>query len=807
MARSVERPGGPLALDPYDHRAVEAKWQRRWAEQGSNRTPLEGAVRPYFNLMMFPYPSAEGLHVGNVYAYVGADAHGRWRRQQGDTVFEPIGFDAFGIDSENYALRIGEHPSLVVPRNVARFRAQLQRLGAMFDWDHAIDTTDPAFYRWTQWLFLRLHRAGLAEQHEALADWCPSCRTVLAGEQVTQTHCQRCGARIGRRQLAQWFLRITAYAEALLRGLDELDWPETVKRAQRQWIGRREGLSVRFPVAGCHRAEAVVFTERPETLAGATFLVVSAHHPHLDEFVTRERRAAVEAWRAYLPSPSVKPAVRLGVELGSRAIHPLTGAWLPLWAAPYVPAAALSPTGVVAAVPADDQRHYAFARAHGLPLAPASVPGRRDGEWAMLGPERARRAITERLLRLGLGERTVQYRLRDWLISRQRYWGPPIPVVYCPADGPVPLGERDLPVLLPKVDDFRPLGTGVSPLASAAGWIEAPCPRCGCPARRETDVFDNALDGAWHYLRYPSSELHDRPFDRERTWGWLPVDSYIGGGEHAIGHLLYARFVMRALYDQGLVPEPEPFTRFRSHGVLVSSGAKMAKSRGNVVDPDRYLNRHGTDTLRLYLMFMGPYLRGGDFRDEGIRGVARFLGRVWRAVQRADGDDAAVLALAAALDAGRERRRHALIAAVDRRMAALAYNTAIALLMGFARELHREALAGTARRSDAITLLQLLAPFAPHITEELWERCGQPGSVHDAPWPSYDPSLAAAATVTVPVMVAGRCRATIAVCPGTSADELRAAALALPPIVALLRTRQPVRVVAVPDRVVNLVLE
>jgi leucyl-tRNA synthetase len=785
-------PSGPVPPDAYDHRAVEAKWRRRWQATGRDRTPLGRPERPFYNLMMFPYPSAEGLHVGNVYAYTGADVYGRWRRLKGDTVFQPIGFDAFGIDSENHALQVGEHPSRLVPRNVAHFKRQLQRLGTIIDWSHEVNTTDPAYYRWTQWLFLRLYHAGLAEQREGPASWCPSCRTVLADEQVLEGHCERCDARVEQRVLVQWFLKITRYAQALLDGLGELDWSERTKTAQRNWIGRSTGTLVRFALDGCPLREAVAFTTRPETIDGVTFLVVGADHAQLEELAAPASLTALAAWRAHLPARTApgRPDPRLGIALGSVAIHPLSGERLPVWAAAYV--AGTYSTGVVMAVPAHDERDRAFAAAHGLPIAHIST-GR---------GERAAEAVTELLERLGRGERSVQYRLHDWLISRQRYWGPPIPVVYCPADGVVPVPERDLPVLLPHVEDFRPLGTGVSPLASARDWVTTPCPRCGCPARRETDVSDNFLDSAWYFLRYPSSDLHDRPFDRDRTWTWLPVDSYIGGNEHAVGHLLYARFIMRALHDLGLVPAPEPFKRFRAHGLVVRDGAKMSKRRGNVVDPDRYVERYGADVLRLYLMFMGPYTKGGDFRDEGIVGIVRFVERVWRAVQRA----APARDAAAAAELERERRRHRLIAAVDERIAGHAYNTAIALLMTFARELDREAATGCARRSDAVTLLKLLAPLAPHLTEELWERTGEPGSVHDPGWPAHDPELAAASIVTVPVALNGKRRATVEVPAGTPPDELERQALALPRIAELLAGRTPRRVVTVPYRMVNVVV-
>jgi leucyl-tRNA synthetase len=807
-------PPSPAFASGYDHRAVEAKWRRRWAADGSHRAPLQSPERPFYNLMMFPYPSAEGLHVGNVYACTGADVYGRWRRKHGDTVFQPMGFDAFGLHIEDHAVQAGEHPSRLVPRNLAHFRRQLQRLGAMLDWEHQLDTTDPAFYRWTQWLFLRLLEAGLAERREAPVRWCPSCRVVVEDERAAEGHCGRCGAGIQRRLLPQWFLLTTRYAQELLDGLDQLDWPETTKHAQRAAIGRSTGALVRFELRGCALPEAAAFTARPETVFGASFLLVGADHPALDRFAATERRATVAAWRARVAAGAAeaRSGRQPAIDLGSVAVHPLSGELLPVWAADGLPGG--HPSEVVMATPAHDHRDHAFATAHGLRIVQVITggdvrarawtgPGRltASGDLDGLPSERAGPAVIERLQRAGAGGASVRYRLRDWLVSRQRYWGPPVPAVACPADGVVPVPEPDLPVPLPRVEEFRPLGTGVPPLASAPSWGAVPCPRCGGPARRETAVLDSSLDSAWHYLRYPSSDLHDRPFDRRRTWTWLPVDSYIGGNEHAVGHLLHARFVMRALHDLGLVPTPEPFRRFRAHGVILRDGARMSKSRGNVVDPDRYLERHGADTLRLYLMFMGPYGAGGDFREEAIGGVARFVERVWRVVQQAawqhPGPEAAP---------ERERRRQRLIAEVDERIAALAYNTAIARLMAFARALDREAAGGCAQRADALTLLGLLAPFAPHLTEELWERIGEPGSVHDAPWPAGDPRPPAATRVTVPVTVGGKRRASLEVPLGTPAAELERRALELPRIVELLAGRTPSRVVAVPDRIVNLVV-
>lgn len=795
-------------IQPYDHRTIEAKWQRRWEESGAHRVDLDRAPRPFYNLMMFPYPSAEGLHIGNVYAFTGADVYGRWRRLCGDDVFEPIGFDAFGIHTENFAFKQGEHPARLTPRSVARFRSQLQRIGAMYDWSRAVDTSDPRYYRWTQWLFCRFFDAGLVDYREGPVNWCPSCATVLADEQVIEGRCERCDSVVSRRVLKQWWLRITRYAQQLLDALDQLDWTEKTKTAQRNWIGRSEGASIRFDLEGCAANQVTVFTTRPDTLFGATFLVVGADHPRLLDFCAPERRADVEAWAARLPALAGEPDPSLGIELGSVAIHPLTRARLPVWAAPYVLGS--YGTGVIMAVPAHDERDWVFARAHGLPIVEVVRGGDVErGAYVGSGPmvnsgdldgadsEVGKRLVIERLEALGRGEATVQFRLRDWLISRQRYWGPPIPVIHCPSCGPVRVPDKELPVLLPEVEEFRPLGTGQSPLAQAEWWVNTSCPKCGGRARRETDVSDTFLDSAWYFLRYPSAEFDDRAFDRERTWKWLPVDMYIGGHEHAVLHLLYSRFVMRALYDLGLVPAPEPFQRFRAHGLLIAGGAKMSKSRGNVVNPDEYIDRFGADTVRLYLMYLGPYTEGGDWSDEGIRGPARFLERVWRLAHRPIVEDAR--------DEARERRRHRLIAEVTERIAELRYNTAIAKLMEFAGALDDEADRGL-RRVDLETLLVLLAPFAPHLCAELWERTGHADSVHDRRWPTADPQLAAATEVEIAVQVGRRVRATFRVPAGTPVEELERRALAEPRVVAQLQGRAPRKVVVVPDRLVSIVV-
>ncbi|HEV7680233.1 MAG TPA: leucine--tRNA ligase [Candidatus Dormibacteraeota bacterium] len=799
----------PQRIGAYDHTAVEAKWRQRWAEEQTYKADLDTPARPYYNLMMFPYPSAEGLHTGHAFTFSGADAHGRFRRMQGNDVFQPMGWDAFGIHSENYALKVGEHPTRLMPRTVANFKRQMDRLGAGFDWSHELNTSAPDYYRWTQWIFVQLMKRGLAEQKEAAVNWCPRDLTVLADEQVIAGRCERCGAVVERRVLKQWFLKITDYAQQLLDGLDTLDWSDVVVSAQRNWIGRSEGAMIRFDLEGCARGDVTVFTTRPDTLCGATFLVVGADHPKLDEFTAPERREAVARWRAELPADQDEPDFSIGIDLGSQGVHPLTGARVPVFAAPYVLGG--YGTGAIMAVPGHDERDWQFARAHSLPIVEVITGGDVDDEaytgsgvlvnsveFDGLSSDEAKQHIVARLQEQGRGESAVQFRLRDWLISRQRYWGPPIPVIHCAQCGPVPVPEDQLPVLLPDVEDFKPIGTGLSPLASVEEWVNVPCPQCGGPGRRETDVSDTFLDSAWYFLRYPSTEFDGVPFDRERTWRWAPVTIYIGGKEHSVLHLLYARFINRVLYDAGFVPAQEPFPLFRANGLIIKDGAKMSKSRGNVVSPDVYMDTYGADTLRVYLLFLGPYEQGGDFRDEGISGAVRFLSRVWR-IATAD-------TLTDAADDRRERRRHALVKAITERMGGLRFNTAIALLMTYVDELTGDAAAGGVRRVDVETLLQLLAPLAPHITEELWERTGHTGSIHRSQWPGYDPSLAAAQEVTIAVQINGKVRDTLHVPVGMSPSELEGLAKRLPRIQELLAEKPIRKAIVVPERIVNFVV-
>jgi leucyl-tRNA synthetase len=825
-----EQPAG------YDPAAVERRWQARWDAEATNVADLSTGPRPFYALMMFPYPSAEGLHVGNLFAFTGNDIYGRFQRLKGHTVFEPLGYDAFGIHSENFAIKVGIHPNALIPRNIDNFRRQLKRAGLMVDWTHELSTTDPRYYKWTQWVFLQLYEQGLAYKKKAAVNWCPFDKTVLANEQVIGGACERCGTPVEQRFLEQWFFRITDYAARLLANLDHLDWSESTLTAQRNWIGKSEGAEIVFTVqdvmayagsatasAGSSSGELAigppeirVFTTRPDTVFGATYLVLAPEHPLVAQIATDEQRAAVDAYVARAAKQDLvarkTSKEKTGAFTGAYATNPATGQPIPIWIADYV--LMEYGTGAIMAVPGHDERDFEFARAYDLPIVrvvaaageSADTPltaavvetagctmvnsGHFDGEPV----EAARSAIVAELAAHGAATPVVNYRLHDWCISRQRYWGPPIPIVYCDECGVVPVPESELPVLLPDIEDFRPDDSGVSPLARHEEWYHTPCPTCGRTARRETDVSDTFLDSAWYFLRYPSTEFDDVPFDRERTRKWLPVTSYIGGNEHAVLHLLYSRFVTMVLHDAGHIDFEEPFSRFRAHGMIVREGAKMSKSRGNVVNPDQYIDEWGADAFRTYLMFLGPFEEGGDFRDKGISGVKRFLDRLWKSVHDARRDGSP--------DAEVERKLHQTIRKVGEDIARLSYNTAIAAMMEYMNVLR--AGERTPHVDEVRPLVQLVSPFAPHIAEELWSVLGGSPSIFDAGWPSNDERLVVEERVTMAVQVNGKTRGTIRV-PATATQEDAVAAVMAEPGIARFVTGPFKRVVFVKGRMVNLV--
>ncbi len=836
MTETAVQPAGdaPVAYDPA---VVERTWQARWATDGTNAPDLVSGARPFYALMMFPYPSAEGLHVGNLFAFTGNDIHGRFQRLKGHTVFEPIGYDAFGIHSENFAIKVGIHPGELIPRNIANFRRQLQRAGLMVDWRHELSTTDPTYYKWTQWVFLQLYKQGLAYKKRAAVNWCPLDKTVLANEQVVAGACERCGTIVEQRLLEQWFFRITDYAGRLLENLEGLDWSESTRTAQRNWIGRSDGAEITFPVldvvtygggamatAGISGeitstpVEIRVFTTRPDTIFGATYLVIAPEHPLVGTITTDDARVAVDD---YVSASAKQDLVsrkttkeKSGVFTGAYATNPATGTPIPVWIADYV--LMEYGTGAIMAVPGHDERDFEFATLFDLPITRVVAGAGQQGDTPLdgaaftessgctlvnsgkfngLSVPTGKRAIIDELAAHGAAVPVVNYRLHDWCISRQRYWGPPIPIVYCDACGTVPVPESDLPVVLPPLDDFRPDDSGVSPLARHEEWYHTTCPRCAGKARRETDVSDTFLDSAWYFLRYPSSDRHDVPFDPALTARWLPVTSYIGGNEHAVLHLLYARFVTMVLHDGGHIAFEEPFTRFRAHGMIVREGAKMSKSRGNVVNPDEYIDEWGADSFRTYLMFLGPYEEGGDFQDKGIAGVRRFLDRLWRSAHDARRDGAA---------AGEVLRRlHATIRKVEDDVASLSYNTAIAAMMTYMNVMR------TGERvphvDEVRPLVQIVSPFAPHIAEELWAVLGGTTSVFDAGWPAYDAALLVESRSSLAVQVNGKTRGTVSLAKDATQDDAMTAAMA-EPLIAKWVTGTPRKIVYVKERLLSIVV-
>jgi leucyl-tRNA synthetase len=818
----------------YAPQEIERKWQERWEQRGTNRftlAELREARDPYYNLMMFPYPSAEGLHVGNIYAFTGADVHGRYQRMRGKDVLEPMGFDAFGIHSENFALKVGVHPMDLIPKNIENFTRQLRRIGGMFDWSHSVDTTDPSYYKWTQWIFLKLYEAGLAERKEAPVNWCPSCKTVLANEQVIQGRCERCDTPVEQRRIAQWFFRITSYAQRLLEHLEWIDWSDTTRKAQANWIGRSEGAELRFPLMGGEGKSATrggggdtgaqnavsVFTTRPDTVFGATYMVLAPEHPLVDQLTHAYQAEAVRAYRDRvqrmdLVARQKADKEKTGVFTGGQCVNPATGQPIPVWVADYV--LMEYGTGAIMAVPGHDQRDFDFARQFGLPIVRVVAgPGEDagtpleeayDGSGKLVNSGRfdgmevgeAKRAIVSWLETRSLAQWRVSYRLHDWCISRQRYWGPPIPIIYCDQCGHVPVPEDQLPVVLPRVEDFKPDDTGISPLARVESWYRTSCPKCGGAARRETDVSDTFLDSGWYFLRYPSTDFDDKAFDRELTRKWLPVERYIGGNEHAVLHLMYARFINMVLHDLGLVEFEEPFTSFRAHGLIIRDGAKMSKSKGNVIVPDPIIEEYGADTFRLYLMFLGPFEEGGDYRDEGIQGPFGYLHRLW---------DAALSAEDRAADPAVERKVHQTIEQITRQVAELSYNTSVAALMECLNAVRTGGR--TPARAEVEPLVVMTAPFAPHIAEELWELLGHEGSIFDgARWPAFDPEKARVQEIEVAVQVNGKLRGSVFGPPGMSQADAEARARADQNVSRYLDGGKVRRVVFVQDRLLNFVI-
>ena len=820
LSSSAPPPPSPNSIT-YDPQAIERKWQRIWQERGTNHTDLQRAQRPFYALMMFPYPSAEGLHVGNLFAFTGNDIYGRFQRLMGHNVFEPLGYDAFGIHSENYALKVGQHPMDLIPRNIANFQRQLESAGLMVDWRYRLATTDPSYYKWTQWLFLQLFKQGLAYKKQAAVNWCPDCKTVLANEQVIGGLCERSQTPVEQRLLEQWFFRISEYAPKLLENLERIDWSDTTRTAQRNWIGKSEGAELVFATRDTEgrECEIRVFTTRPDTIYGATYMVLAPEHPLVERLTKSGERRDVSAYRERTKKRDIitrKTSIeKTGVFTGSYAINPATEKEIPIWISDYV--LMEYGTGAIMGVPGHDQRDFEFAKKFDLPIVRVVCGEREDvntplheaftecesgtlvnsGVFDGFRVENAKKAIVEFLTKAGSAKPVVHYRLHDWCISRQRYWGPPIPIIYCESCGTVPVPEKDLPVVLPFIEDFKPDDSYVSPLARHKEWYLVECPKCGKTGRRETDVSDTFLDSAWYFLRYPSVGRDDVPFEKNVTMKWLPVTSYIGGNEHAVLHLLYSRFITMVLHDAGQLDFEEPFTRFRAHGHIIREGAKMSKTQGNIVNPDEYIEHWGADAFRMYLMFLGPYDQGGDFRDQSISGTRRFLDRLFASVQSMSSDGGGEP------DHSVMRKLHQTIRKVSEDIPRLSYNTAIAAMMEYMNVLRKGER--TPHRDEVFPLITLVSPFAPHIAEELWEQTGETGSVFDSAWPSFDPALAAEDLIELVVQVNGKVRGRVMVAPDTTEKAALVAALA-DPAVSKFVASAPRKVVFVPGRLLNIVV-
>lgn len=809
----------PVEMDTYNPTATEQKWQQRWEELETNsfsQSELRDAEDPFYNLMMFPYPSAEGLHIGNIYAYTGADIQGRYHRLTGKSVFQPMGFDAFGIHSENFALKAGTNPNELIPRNITNFTQQLRRIGGMFDWNHTVDTTQPSYYRWTQWIFVQLFKAGLIVRREAPVNWCPKCMTVLANEQVIEGLCERCDSKVEQRQLPQWFVRITEYAERLLANISTLDWSDTTRIAQTNWIGASHGATVRFSLGEADRF-IEVFTTRPDTLFGATYMVLAPEHELVGELTRPEQKSAVERYveRVQLEDLIERQKIdrdKTGVFTGAYCTNPVNGERIPIWISDYVLAG--YGTGAIMAVPAHDQRDFEFATKFELPIRKViqnpddekeqyfAQAFEGDGELVNSGrfdglsSDAAKAQIVNDLERRGLGCNTTSYRLHDWCISRQRYWGPPIPIIHCNECGPVVVPEDDLPVVLPYLEDFKPGEDGKSPLTRDENWSIASCPNCGAESRRETDVSDTFLDSAWYFLRYPCTDNDKKPFESEMLDTWLPVHSYIGGNEHAVLHLLYSRFLIMALSDLGLIKFEEPYRKFRAHGLLIKDGKKISKSRGNIVVPDDLIAEYGADTVRMYLMFLGPYEQGGDYQEHGILGPRSFLNRLWQTVIEAQDEP---------IDSEVEKALHKTIKHVTSAIQELRFNTAIASMMEYLNIVRSDGR--NSRREEVEPLVTLVAPFCPHIAEELYERLGNTSSIFDSGhWPTFDEMLLEEESVEIAVQVNGKIRGKVQSRVNATQEEVKEQALQLPNVARYTDSASIRKVIFVPGRMLSLVV-
>ena len=796
---------------PYNHRAVEKKWHDIWEEHPVNVD--DGKKPKYYCLDMFPYPSGNGLHVGHWRGYVISDVWSRYKLLNGYYIIHPMGWDAFGLPAENYAIKMGVHPAKSTADNVANIKRQINEIAALYDWDREVNTTDPEFYKWTQWIFVKMFKEGLAYEKEFPINWCPSCKTGLANEEVVNGKCERCGSEVTKKNLRQWMLRITKYADRLLNDLDKLDWPEKVKKMQSDWIGKSYGAEVEFPVEGKDE-KITVYTTRPDTLHGATFMVLAPEHAMAKELATDETREAVEK---YIYDASMKSNVdrlqdkeKTGVFTGSYAINPLNGAKVPIWLSDYV--LADYGTGAIMCVPAHDDRDFEFATKFNIPIiqviakdgkeienmteayTEASGTMINSGDWNGMESSVLKKEAPMMIEKMGIGRKTVNFKLRDWVFSRQRYWGEPIPIVHCPKCGNVPVPEEELPLRLPDVESYEPTGTGESPLAAIDEWVNCKCPACGGPAKRETNTMPQWAGSSWYFLRYDKELV-----SKEKADKYLPVDMYIGGVEHAVLHLLYSRFYTKFLYDIGAIDFDEPFHKLFNQGMITGkNGIKMSKSKGNVVSPDDLVRDYGCDSLRIYELFVGPPELDAEWDDRGIDGVYRFLNRFWKLVQ--DSAEANVSETKEMV-----KLRHCLIHDITERLESFSLNTVVSKFMEYNNKMIDMAKkTGGIDKETLSTYVILLSPFAPHIAEELWQVLGHDTSVFAAKWPEHDEDAMKDDEVEVPVQINGKTRAVISIPVDISKEDAIAKGKEA---VADKLTGTIVKEIYVPKKIINIVMK
>lgn len=810
--------------------AIDKKWQDKWAESGLYKFDPNKEGEKLYVLEMFSYPSGSQLHAGHWFNYGPVDSWARFKRMQGYNVFQPMGFDAFGLPAENFAIKTGIHPQDSTIKNIAKMEEQLKAMGAMFNWENEVVTCSPEYYKWTQWLFLKLYEKGLAYRKKAPVNWCPSCQTVLANEQVVDGACERCSTEVTKKDLTQWFFKITDYADELLDKLDGLDWPEKTVSMQKHWIGRSTGSQVNFKVKDSD-LNFDVFTTRVDTLCGVSYVVLAPENPLVDEIVSAEQKEAVENYKeeAKKQSDIERQSIsreKTGVFTGAYAIHPLTGKEVPIWVGDYV--LATYGTGAVMAVPAHDERDFAFAEKFNLPInrvveakdgSETNLPFCEhgilvnSGEFDGLTTDEAKEKIVEKLSSMGLGEKKVNFRLRDWLVSRQRYWGAPIPVVYCEECGIVPVPESQLPVELPYDVEFAP--DGKSPLAKSEAFVNTTCPHCGKPAKRETDTLDTFVCSSWYYLRYPDNKNTEAPFNPELINKMLPVDKYVGGPEHACMHLLYARFITKALRDMGYLNFDEPFTSLTHQGLILGpDGLKMSKSKGNTISPDDYIKEYGADVFRMYLMFGFAYTEGGAWSDDGIKSVNRFVERIERIIDTAREAISKGENNKTTMDKAEKELnywRHNTIKSVTDDTDKLQFNTAIARMMEFINALSKytqEKEMNLDFLKDVVyDYLRLLAPFAPHFSEEQWNLLGNSYSIFNEAWPKFDPKALVKDEVEIAIQVNGKIKNKIMVSSDLDEEGIKAAALADEKIIASTEGKTVVKVIVIKGRLVNIVVK